>query len=145
MARTIHRRTSRIRRTSLRRKTSRLRKKANRTTSSICKQRRELLQARLGSWSNFNLGPGKRRAAGEFAQSCISDVLQVLDADFARVEAVAGEPAQEGEKGYPLAQRWVLFRVLAECDQVQQLFALFRSAIQKHTGITVGAETVQPL
>src|SRR5271163_4837751 len=100
---TIRRRTSRIRRTNLRRKTNRLRKKENRTTSSSCKQRRKLFQARLGPWSNFYLGARKRRAAGEFAERRVSDVLQVFDADFTCIEAVAGESAQEGEEGYALA------------------------------------------
>ena len=102
MGRAIRRRTSRIRRTSLRRKTNRLSKKASRTSSSG-KQRRELLQARVGAWSNFYLGLWQRGTAGEFAKSSISDVLQIFDPYFAGVKAIASASSQQGEEGYALA------------------------------------------
>src|SRR5580693_2279505 len=104
MERTIRRRSSRTHRINLRRRPSRPRK-TNRTRISA-RRRLELLRARDRSCAPgavFDLSLRQRRAAGEFAERGVSDVLQILDADFAGVEAVAGEPAKEREKGYALA------------------------------------------
>jgi len=89
-------------RTSLRWKVSRLRKASHAKIRS--KQQRALLQARGGgSGAIFYLGFRQRRAAREFAQGGVADVLQIRDADLAGVETVAGEPAQECEESYARA------------------------------------------
>src|ERR1700686_2538470 len=104
MVAAIRRRTSRIHRANLRRNH---RRKANRTAkvnrTISCKSGRELLQACRCAWSNFYLSARKRRAAGEFAQSGVTDVLQIFDSDFACVKTIAGQSSQEREEGYALA------------------------------------------
>ena len=69
-------------------------------------------------------GFGRGRAAGEFAEGGVADVLEVGDADFAGVEAIAGEIAEEGEKGYSLAEGGVFFDVFAIGDEVEDFFLL---------------------
>ena len=86
----------------------------------------------------------QRGAAREFAQGGVADILEVGDANFAGVEAVAGEIAQEGEEGDSLAERGIFFGVLAVGDQVEDFFLLLWRALYEDVAITIGARAVQP-
>jgi hypothetical protein len=74
----------------------------------------------------------------------VAHVLQVGDADFTGVEAVAGEAAQEGEEGDALAERSVLFGVLAEGDPIEDFLLLPGLAFEVVAGVAIGAEAVEP-
>ena len=91
------------------------------------------------------LGIGEGRAAGEVGECGVADVLEVGDADFASVEGVAGEAADEGEGRYALAERGVGFGVFAEGDEIEDGFFLVGSALQIGGGVAIGAETVEPI
>src|ERR1700731_3421659 len=84
------------------------------------------------------------RAPGELAQRRVPNVLQISDADLARIESVASHFAEKRKEDDSLAQRCVFFRVLAISNQVQHLVALFRSTFHERFPVTVGAEAVQP-
>src|SRR6266481_1527384 len=85
-----------------------------------------------------------RWAAGEFADRRVADVAKVGDTDLASVEAVAGKAAQKREESHALAERSILLRVFPEGDEIQNFFLLFRRALRKDVGVTVGAETIEP-
>src|SRR5215470_2439705 len=87
---------------------------------------------------------GNRRAAGKFVLRSIADVAEVGNADFAGVVAVAGEVAEKGEERNAGAERRILLGVLAEGNEVEKFFFLFRSALQKNFAEKVGAEIVEP-
>src|SRR5258708_28312067 len=84
------------------------------------------------------------RAAGEFAEGGVADVLEVGDADFAGVEAVGGEVAEEGEEGYALAEPGVFLGVLAIRNEVQDFFLLLWRALHEDVAIPIRASGIQP-
>ena len=88
---------------------------------------------------------GQRRAAGEFGERGVADVLEIGDADFAGVESVASEVANEGEENHTLAESRIGFSVFAESDEVEDGFSLLGGAIQICAVVAVGAETVEPI
>src|SRR2546427_1329383 len=87
----------------------------------------------------------QRRAAGEFAEGGVTYILEVGDADFAGVEAVAGEIAQKGKEGHSLAERWILLGVLAIRNQVQDFFLLLRRALHEDVAVAVGTSGIEPV
>ena len=52
----------------------------------------------------LGLGIRQGRASGELAERGVTYILKVGDADFARVEVVAGELAQKRKEGHALAE-----------------------------------------
>src|ERR1700688_2524138 len=90
-------------------------------------------------------GFGQRRAAGEFGEGGVANVLEIGDADFAGVEGVASEVAHKGEENHTLAESRIGFSVFAESDEVEDGFSLLGSAIQICSVAAVGAEPVEPI
>src|SRR5260370_15490332 len=91
-------------------------------------------------------GSGLRqwRAAGEFGEGGVANILEVGDADFAGVEAVGGEIAQEGEEGHSLAEPRILFGVFAIGDEVEDFFFLLGRALHEDFVVAVRAGGIQP-
>src|SRR5579864_7163050 len=85
-----------------------------------------------------------RRTTRKFLHKCVAHVLQIVDADLATVERVRGKPAQKREELHSLAQTRVCQRVLAVCDQVQELFLLRRAASEVRVTVAVHALSIQP-
>src|SRR6266404_4774855 len=98
--------------------------------------------------SEIRVWPGlavrDRRAAGKFPERGIADILQIGDADFAGVEAVAGHFAQERKESDALAECGIFFGVLAIGDQVQHLVALLPTAFHLLYRLANRRETIQP-
>src|SRR5438132_1985340 len=78
-------------------------------------------------------------AAREFAERRVPHILQVGDADFAGVEAVAGHIAQKCKEGDSLAERGILLGVVAKRDQVEHFLLLFWRALHEDVAVAVGA------
>src|SRR5208283_261564 len=72
-----------------------------------------------------------RRAAGEFGERGVADVLEVRDADFAGVESVAGHLAKPREKRDPLGKRGIGLGVLPVGNEIEDLRFLGRRGLQK--------------
>src|SRR5258708_1919447 len=98
---------------------------------------------RLPSFIRCSLRRG--RTAAEFAEGGVGGVLEVGDADFAGVEAIGGEVAQEGEEGYSLAERRILFCVFAVGDQVEDFFLLVGGALHEDFAIAIRAGGIEPV
>src|SRR5260370_7861047 len=93
---------------------------------------------------NYRSGFRRRGAAGEFVERGVPHILKVGDADFAGVEAVGGEIAQEGEEGHSLAERGILLGVLAEGDQVHDFFFLLGCALHEDVALPACPTAIQP-
>src|SRR6266481_7515434 len=93
---------------------------------------------------NYRSGFRRRGAAGELAQSGVTDILKVRDTDLAGVEAVTGKIAQKRKEGHSLAEPRIHFGVFAVGDQVQNLLLLLRRALHEDVSVTVRASRIQP-
>src|SRR5260370_38332667 len=91
-------------------------------------------------------GSGLRqwRAAGEFGEGGVANILEVGDADFTGVKAVGGEVAEEGEEGYALAERGVFFGIFAVGNQVEDFFLLVWCALHEDIAVAIRANGIQP-
>src|SRR5207248_7767653 len=91
-----------------------------------CRPKRDrVIRARIVSCSDpVWLALGNRRAPWKFPQEGVALVLQVLDADFAAVEGVAGKSPQKGEELHPLADAGVGQSIFPIRNQVQYFFLL---------------------
>src|SRR2546425_11097787 len=87
----------------------------------------------------------QRRAAGEFAEGGVTYILEVGDADFAGVEAVAGEIAQKGKEGHSLAEGGIFFGIFAVGDQVEDFFLLLWGAFHEEVAVAVGTSGIEPV
>src|SRR5208282_3143554 len=95
-------------------------------------------------WAKHRPLFGQRRAAGEFGEGGIADVLEVRDADLAGVETGARHIAQPGKKSDALAERGIALDIFAIGKKVQNFFLLCGGAIEEEVFVAVGAEIVQP-
>src|SRR5260370_31921379 len=93
---------------------------------------------------NYRSGFRRRGAAGELVERGVPHILEVGDADFAGVEAVGGEIAQEGEEGHSLAKRGILLGVFAEGDEVHDFFFLLRCAFHENVAVTIRPTSIHP-
>src|SRR2546425_12251173 len=80
----------------------------------------------------------QRRAAGEFAEGGVTYILEGGDADFAGVEAVAGEIGQKGKEGHSLAGGGIFFGIIAVGDQVEDLFLVLWGGVRGAAGVAFG-------
>src|SRR5271169_3400596 len=81
---------------------------------------------------------------GERGKRSIPDVLEVFDADLAGVKAVAGHLAKAGKESYTLAERGIRFRVFAIGEEVEDIFSLRGSGIEKGAAVLVDTEIIEP-
>src|SRR5947209_2510887 len=82
---------------------------------------------------NFLIPFRRRRTPRKLAKRRVSNILQIFNPDFAGVKPVASHLPQKSKESHALAERRVLFRVLAKRNQVHHFFALLRRAFKKRS------------
>lgn len=86
----------------------------------------------------------KWRAARERGESRVANVLEIFDADFAGVKAVAGHLAKMRKESDALGERRIGHGVFAIGDEVESFFLLRGGGIEEGGTVLVGAEIVKP-
>src|SRR5271154_5367789 len=80
----------------------------------------------------------------EFSEGGVTDIAEILDADFAGEKAICGEIAEQREESHALAQARIGGGVLAAGNGVEDLFALFDGAADIVRPKAIRAGRIEP-